>query len=226
MVTDIAWIRNADVRKRTIAEEVLLLTIKSNRLLVLNEQVAAIWNTLSNSEACQEKDIVEALHREYPSATVEQLSTDVHNFLCDLGSKGFARHDSEVTLKTEVSGNEQSVRSGHLSFSEKLYQRAAQLNVPVSGGLELTQRCHLKCIHCYIDDQPVCCANELSTTEIFTFFDQMAECGCLWLLITGGEPLLRRDFTDVYRPRKRAWYDRDGLHKRHQHHPASGGNLR
>ncbi|MBW2031572.1 MAG: radical SAM protein [Deltaproteobacteria bacterium] len=27
--------------------------------------------------------------------------------------------------------------------------------------------------------------------------DQVAEEGCLWLLITGGEPLIRKDFTDI-----------------------------
>ena len=41
-----------------------------------------------------------------------------------------------------------------------------------------------------------------STLEICAVLDQMAECGCLWLLITGGEPLLRRDFNDVYRHAK------------------------
>jgi len=202
VVTEVAWIRNADVRKRTIAQEVLLLAIKSNRLLVLNEQAAAIWDTLSSSKARQEKDIVEELRREFPSATIEQLGTDVYNFLQDLGRKGFARHDSGVASKTEVSDSEQSVLSGHFLFSERLHQLAAQRNIPVSGGLELTQRCHLRCIHCYIDDQPISSASELSTAEIFVLLDQMAECGCLWLLITGGEALLRRDFTDVYRHAK------------------------
>ncbi|MBI5076962.1 radical SAM protein [Candidatus Falkowbacteria bacterium] len=202
MATDIAWIRNADVRKRTVAGEILLLAIKKNRLLILDEQAVAIWDILSSSEPCREKNIVGTLQREYPNATIEQLSTDVHNFLCDIGHKGFAHHDGEVTPEAEGSDNKQSICSGHFPFSEKLHQHATQLNIPVSGGLELTQRCHLKCIHCYIDNQPISCSNELSTTEIFMLLDQMAEYGCLWLLITGGEPLLRRDFTDIYRHAK------------------------
>lgn len=202
MDMELAWIRDADVRKRTITGETILLAIKNNHLLVLNEQAAAIWNILSSSKTCQEKEIVEALHRDYPTTRIEQLSTDVHKFLRDLGHKGFVHYGNGVIPKTEVSDNEQSVRSGHLSFSERLHRRATQINTPVSGGLELTQCCHLKCIHCYIDDQPIDCANELSSTEIFALLDQVAEYGCLWLLITGGEPLLRKDFIDVYRHAK------------------------
>jgi radical SAM protein with 4Fe4S-binding SPASM domain len=33
---------------------------------------------------------------------------------------------------------------------------------------------------------------------ICRILDETAEAGCLWLLITGGEPLLRPDFTDIY----------------------------
>jgi len=39
---------------------------------------------------------------------------------------------------------------------------------------------------------------ELTCEEVFSFFDQIAEAGCLWLLLTGGEPLLRKDFLEIY----------------------------
>jgi len=39
---------------------------------------------------------------------------------------------------------------------------------------------------------------ELKTEEVLHIFDQIAESGCLWLLITGGEPLLRKDFLEIY----------------------------
>jgi len=39
---------------------------------------------------------------------------------------------------------------------------------------------------------------ELNKEEIFWVFDQIAEAGCLWLLLTGGEPLVRKDFLEIY----------------------------
>jgi len=39
---------------------------------------------------------------------------------------------------------------------------------------------------------------ELSSEEIFRVIDEAAECGLLSLLLTGGEPLLRHDFKEIY----------------------------
>ncbi len=197
MAAEIEWVRNAEVRKRTIAREVFLLAVKKNRLLILNEQATAIWDMLSR-EALKEKDIVKALQKKYSDVSIKRLSNDVHNLLCDFQRRGFAYYDGKAITEVEMSEKEQPALSGHLSFSERLYQRAVQYNIPISGGFELTQRCHLKCVHCYIDNRPIGYSKELTTTEVFTLLNQIAESGCLWLLITGGEPFLRKDFADIY----------------------------
>lgn len=198
MFPEIAWISNPDVKKRTIAEETLLLNIKNNRLLVLNKQATVIWSQLTNLEARLESDIVKALQGDYPSTSIEKLETDVHNFFLDLQNRGFVSQDGKSYQPQFSSGNKNLDASGHLSFSEQLHQLAAQHNIPISSGLEITQRCRLRCVHCYIDDKPIGHKGELSTKELCILLDQIVERGCLWLLITGGEPLLRRDFSEIY----------------------------
>lgn len=72
---------------------------------------------------------------------------------------------------------------------------------PVSFDLEVTARCNLDCRHCYINLPAAdgkAKKSELSLAEISHIADQAAELGCLWCLITGGEPLLRPDFSDLY----------------------------
>lgn len=72
---------------------------------------------------------------------------------------------------------------------------------PISGAIEITARCNLNCVHCYINLPPTsqnARLNELTTHEIRAIMDQLASEGCLWLLITGGEPLLRSDFLEIY----------------------------
>ena len=72
---------------------------------------------------------------------------------------------------------------------------------PLAGEFELTERCNLTCKHCYIN-QPAGSLparnNELSTTQVKDILDQIADAGCLHLLLTGGEPLLRPDFLEIY----------------------------
>lgn len=85
---------------------------------------------------------------------------------------------------------------GH--FSKFIHEDAARKRIPISGGLELTFRCNLKCKHCYAISGVRSNADEHSFQEVCKILDMIADEGCLWLLITGGEPLIRRDFLDIY----------------------------
>ncbi|MDP2924716.1 MAG: radical SAM protein [Candidatus Omnitrophota bacterium] len=67
--------------------------------------------------------------------------------------------------------------------------------------MEITARCNNNCRHCYINlpaNDKETISNELSFKEIKNIVDQAVELGALWCLITGGEPLLREDFFDIY----------------------------
>lgn len=67
--------------------------------------------------------------------------------------------------------------------------------------IELTERCNNACIHCYIN-QPLndktIQAREMSTEFIFDILQQAANLGCLSVRLTGGEPLVREDFKEIY----------------------------
>jgi radical SAM protein with 4Fe4S-binding SPASM domain len=84
----------------------------------------------------------------------------------------------------------------------KLKERRAAL----SFDLEITSRCNLNCGHCYINlpsgDQEAK-ASELTPAEINSIADQATALGAMWILITGGEPLLREDFSEIYLSLKR-----------------------
>lgn len=74
---------------------------------------------------------------------------------------------------------------------------------PLLGHLdiELTERCNNNCIHCYINlpaDDIVAREKELSTGELKKILKEAASLGCLSVRFTGGEPLLRDDFEELY----------------------------
>ena len=67
-----------------------------------------------------------------------------------------------------------------------------------SIAFELTYRCVERCIHCYIDDAPKFCADdELTLDEYKNILRQARDMGCVSILFTGGEVLLRKDFCDI-----------------------------
>nr|MQY69893.1 radical SAM protein [Bacillota bacterium] len=82
-----------------------------------------------------------------------------------------------------------------------LWKRTEQKRIPLSAEIELTERCNNNCVHCYINlaaNDEEARKRELSFREIRDIVDETVQMGCLWWLITGGEPLVREDFADIY----------------------------
>ena len=70
-----------------------------------------------------------------------------------------------------------------------------------SLDMELTERCNNNCIHCCINlplDDMNAKNKELSSEEIKNILTEAEALGCLSVRFTGGEPLLREDFTELY----------------------------
>lgn len=67
--------------------------------------------------------------------------------------------------------------------------------------IELTERCNNACIHCYInlpENDSSSKARELTTEQWKEILHQAAELGVISVRFTGGEPLLRDDFAEIY----------------------------
>jgi radical SAM protein with 4Fe4S-binding SPASM domain len=82
-------------------------------------------------------------------------------------------------------------------FSKKIELQ----RIPLSGGIAVTHRCNLTCLHCYAREDMERLENsgpELSTEQWKKIISEIKAAGCLYLLITGGEPLLRDDFAAIY----------------------------
>ncbi len=86
-------------------------------------------------------------------------------------------------------------------FHDKLQATAALKGIPVYGGFELTPRCNLNCKMCYIKINSSCSEyikGELTTQQWIELGQNAADNGALSVFLTGGEPLIRNDFKDIY----------------------------
>jgi radical SAM protein with 4Fe4S-binding SPASM domain len=97
----------------------------------------------------------------------------------------------------------------YAKWSLGLHERLVAQRVPISGSIEVTRRCNLTCVHCYnnlpLGDQQAR-RTELTYEEHRRLLDEMADEGCLWLLYTGGEVFIRKDFLDIYSYAKKAGF--------------------
>ncbi|HVN74821.1 MAG TPA: radical SAM protein [Thermoanaerobaculaceae bacterium] len=89
------------------------------------------------------------------------------------------------------------------TLTRDLAKQAAAVGQPISGAFELTGRCNLACSMCYVRE-PVCNrlarSSELSAAQWLAVAREATDAGMLFLLLTGGEVLVRPDFFEIYEP--------------------------
>lgn len=86
-------------------------------------------------------------------------------------------------------------------MSHKLGCIAAEKKIPILGQFELTARCNLQCKMCYVcrnalDKQAI--SMEKTAKEWIKIAEEAMDAGMLYLLLTGGEVFIRKDFRDIY----------------------------
>ncbi|HVP90885.1 MAG TPA: radical SAM protein [Terriglobales bacterium] len=72
--------------------------------------------------------------------------------------------------------------------------------LPLKGSLDLTYRCNNDCRHCWLRLAPEApeAALEIPFEEIRRLVDEAREAGCRQWTISGGEPMLRPDFAEIF----------------------------
>ena len=81
-----------------------------------------------------------------------------------------------------------------MSLMQEMGARALKLGIPLSVQLDVTYRCNERCVHCYLDHNDY---GEMTTAEIKDLLDQLAAAGVFFLVFSGGEVFLRRDFFEL-----------------------------
>src|SRR6266705_6828842 len=79
---------------------------------------------------------------------------------------------------------------------QEIIERNWSRAVPMSALFELTFVCNHACSFCY--NSPTG-QKEMTTQEVFEALQKLADFNILYLTLTGGEPLVRRDFFEIAR---------------------------
>lgn len=86
------------------------------------------------------------------------------------------------------------------AFSLSIHKNNWRVKNPNVCQFELTFGCGLRCKHCYTDcyNRPEYLKKELETQEVKFILDKIYKAGVIWICLTGGDPLRRKDFLDIY----------------------------
>lgn len=87
------------------------------------------------------------------------------------------------------------------TLEQMILQQAKQQKLPVNGSIEITPLCNMNCDMCYVRlsrEEMERQGTLKSGEDWLRLGQQMRQAGVLFLLITGGEPLLHPDFKQIY----------------------------
>jgi len=90
-------------------------------------------------------------------------------------------------------------------LSTYLHGKGRKLGLPIAGNFELTARCNFGCPMCYVhmtEEQVNAAGRELTAKEWLDIARAARDRGMVFALLTGGEPLVRKDFFEIYKGMK------------------------
>ena len=90
-------------------------------------------------------------------------------------------------------------------MSSFLHAKGAQLGLPIAGNFELTARCNFDCPMCYVhlsSEDVKAAGQELTAKQWIDIAREAKDRGMMFVLLTGGEPFVRKDFFEIYEAMK------------------------
>lgn len=189
-----------------IGNKGIIFNIEGNEVMELSDVASEIWNLCDGSKTTGE--ICNGISKTY-DIPIEQANFDVKEFISSFTDQNLLRlekakncsfaSDEYLTRKpidqeVKQNGNSYSI-DGETPLEGQLLGEISKLYIPYAVQIELTYRCNERCVHCYcVDDDN---GNELTTSEIKKNLKELRNLGSLKLILTGGEPFLRKDIWEI-----------------------------
>ncbi len=126
--------------------------------------------------------------------------------MCDGSVDVSVPYISDAIKKTiygmEKHGIVEKYEAGHALTPHQQYRKYPSRYIN-NVQWSITGKCNYKCRHCYMSAHEAD-AYELPHESVMDIVNQLAECGVMKVMLTGGEPLIRPDFLEIV----------DALHER------------
>nr|WP_304955822.1 radical SAM protein [uncultured Acetatifactor sp.] len=88
-------------------------------------------------------------------------------------------------------------------FKQRLMKESEEKKVLLSANVEITSICNFKCPHCYNENVE---RGYMPLESFQRIMNELKNLGCVYLTITGGEPLLHPQFEEIYKRTHKAGF--------------------
>jgi len=158
------------------------------------------------------EELARKISQQFIDVDIDTIKNDAIEFYCNLEQNGFVvsgktlkeceekdTRFSYKTLEPEIEANNFSLNTiqpekDTQDFLEEYFEGKPQLT---NLHIEITSKCNERCLHCYIPHD-----NKVNHIEPDLFYEILEQCKKMRLLhltISGGEPMLHKNFCDFLR---------------------------
>ena len=176
-----------EIAYRVIDGQTAVIHLKRNTFNVLNILAMRIWRLIDGQTSIEQ--IVERMHREF-EVKRSVLNQDCLVFLREMLEKGLLKTSFPIKC---IFGRRQLPETEGELF-DALREKSIAKQIPLIVHFDLTYKCNLDCVHCYIVNEN---RSVLRVEEVKNILDQLAEASTLYLTLSGGEVLTRKDFLEI-----------------------------
>jgi radical SAM protein with 4Fe4S-binding SPASM domain len=172
---------------RIIDGQAVVINLKRNTFNILNTVATRIWELVDGWTTLGQ--IMEKIYQEF-NVDWSTLNRDCLVFLRELLEKDLLI----ASFPAEGISNHARLIETEEGLFDSLREKAIVKQIPLIVHFDLTYRCNLDCVHCYIVSEN---RSVLTVDEIKNILEQLAEAGTLYLTLSGGEVLTRKDFFEI-----------------------------
>ena len=177
---------------RVFDGQTALVDLAQGTLNMLNTTATRVWQLISERMTIEK--IAEKMCREF-GVPFDEVIDDVLEILQEMASRGWIHNYPSTSGVHEITVNDGT------EIFEQLREQAVQKQIPLVVHFDLTYRCPLRCIHCYLTGGKK--EAEYTFEEIANILEQLSEAGTLYLTLSGGEIFLRKDLPKIMQEARR-----------------------
>ncbi len=176
------------------------------------DTVGAMFLNALSREGQSLEILVEKIAKNFVDADIDTLTQDAKEFYAMLEADGFivsgeteeelSKKDTHFTYNTLAPKTIKEdftpiIQRATKSTQEYLDKHFAGKPHLTSLQIELTSKCNERCVHCYIPHENK--ITDITPELYYSVLEQCKEMGLLTLTLSGGEPMLHKNFLDFLR---------------------------
>lgn len=163
---------------------------QSHHEMVVNKTASVFLASITRQPIDTSQAVVQ-ICKSFPNAATSEIENDFIEFVQNLYKQGYINIKETKTINHNIQNdNYISCNINHLDVRNVLHQFLKNSPKPLFVHFEITNKCNLKCVHCYIPEKET---RTFSPSLMLNILSELRRMGTVQVTFSGGEPFVDKN---------------------------------